>query len=220
MIQDHIYMLFQGMLVGFMASIPLGPIGLICIQRTLSGNRWAGFVSGMGAATADTIFAILAAFSLSFITSFIESKVYWLKAIGGIIIIIMGLTTFYKRVGRSQVRSYKKSTLFSNYFSVFFLTMTNPAYIMIFVVLFAAIGVKSSDSGILLNFLLIAGVLVGASVWWFFLTWLINKARGRFNLHHIWWINKITGSVIVLIGALIILSLIVRLPEGVQNIIP
>ena len=214
-------MLFQGMLVGFMASVPLGPIGLICIQRTLSADRWTGFISGMGAATADTIFAILAVFSLSFITSFIESKVYWLKAIGGIIIIIIGLTIFYKQVGRRpNVRKYKKSTLFSNYFSVFFLTMTNPAYIMIFVVLFAAIGVKSSDSGILLNFLLIAGVLFGASAWWFFLTWLINTVRHKFNLHHIWWINKITGSSIVLIGALIIISLVIKLPEGVQYIIP
>jgi len=220
MIQDHIYMLFQGMLVGFMASVPLGPIGLICIQRTLSVNRTAGFISGMGAASADTIFAILAAFSLSFIMTFIEDQIYWLKATGGILVIILGLTIFYKRVGRPAVGKSTKGTLLSNYFSIFFLTFTNPAYILIFVALFAATGVKSPDSGIFLNLLLIAGVLVGASSWWFLLTWLINKVRRRFNLHHIWWINKITGIIVVIIGALIILSLMIKLPPGVQRIIP
>lgn len=208
------------MLVGFTASVPLGPIGLLCIQRTLNGNRLTGFVSGMGAATADMIFAMLAVFSLSFITSFIESKVYWLTAVGGILVIILGLTIFYKTVGRPNVQSSSTGTLLSNYFSVFFLTLMNPAYILLFIALFAAIGVKSSDSGILLNFIPIFGVLVGSATWWFLLTWMISKARRWFTLHHLWWINKITGSIIVLIGALIILSLMVKLPAGVENIIP
>lgn len=217
---DHLKMLFEGIAVGFMASVPLGPIGVICIQRTLNGNHRIGFVSGMGAATADTIYAILAVFSLSLVTSFIEDQMHWLKAIGGILVIILGLSIFYKKVGRARPGKGGRSTLLSNYLSVLFLTLTNPSYILIFVALFAAMGVSSADNGFLVNLMLIVGVLIGATSWWFSLTWLINKLRKKFSLRHIWWINKITGSIIMVIGILVILSLMVTLPESFQKMLP
>lgn len=211
--------LLQGLLVGFLASVPLGPIGVICIQRTLNGTRTSGFFSGLGAATADTIFATLAVFSLSFLTDFMDAHKHWFTAIGGILIIVLGFSIFYKRVRRASQRRQTKSSLLSDYLSIFFLTLTNPAYILVFLTLFAAIGVNSEGHHTGVNLLLILGVLAGASCWWFTLTYAVNKLRRRFRLRHLWWINKITGAVIILFGVLLVLSLVVNLGP-VEKILP
>lgn len=220
MILDYIRLVGEGFVIGLMASVPLGPIGVICIQRTLSQSRRIGFVSGMGAATADTIFAILAIFSLSLVMSFIEEQKYWITAIGGLMIIILGFSIFYKRVGRTSGAKKNTGSMISNYLSVFFLTLTNPSYILIFVALFAAVGIENTtDSGFMKDLLVICGVFMGASTWWFTLTWLINLFRKKFTLRHIWWINKITGAAIIIIGVVLILSLIVKLPSSVEKLI-
>lgn len=201
----------QGVLVGFLASVPLGPIGVICIQRTLNGTQRSGFFSGLGAATADTLFATLAVFSLSFMTDFMDEHKQWFTAIGGILIIAVGFSIFYKRVRRASQRRQTRSSLLSDYLSTFFLTLTNPAYILVFITLFAALGISSEGGRTGGNLSLIFGVLVGAACWWLLLTYAVNKLRKRFRLRHLWWINKITGAVIVLFGVLLVLSLVVDL---------
>lgn len=216
---DPFIILMQGILVGFLASVPLGPIGVICIQRTLNDTRKTGFVSGLGAATADTIFAILAVFSLSFLTGFMDANKHWFTAIGGIIILILGITIFYKRVTRPSQRKQSRNSLLSDYLSILLLTLTNPAYILLFITLFAAIGISSEGNHMSINMLLIAGVLIGASGWWFTLTYVVNKLRRRFRLRHLWWINKITGSFVVLFGALLVLSIVVDLGP-VKHLLP
>lgn len=205
----------QGLLVGFLASVPLGPIGVICIQRTLSGTHKSGFFSGLGAATADTIFATLAVFSLSFLTDFMDAHKHWFTAIGGILVIVLGFSIFYKRVKRASQRRQTKSSLLSDYLSILFLTLTNPAYILVFITLFAALGISSEGHHTAVNLLLITGVLIGAACWWFTLTYAVSKLRKRFRLRHLWWINKITGTVIIVFGILLVLSIVVNLgPVG------
>lgn len=216
---NPILLLLQGLLVGFLASVPLGPIGVICIQRTLNGTQKSGFISGLGAATADTVFATLAVFSLSFMTSFMETHKHWFTAIGGVLIIMLGFTIFYKRVKRASQRRQTKSSLLSDYLSILFLTLTNPAYILVFITLFAAIGVSNDGDHSAFSLLLICGVLLGAACWWFSLTYIVNKLRKRFRLRHLWWINKITGAVIILFGILLVLSIVVNLGP-VQKILP
>lgn len=206
-------MIAQGLAIGFVASIPLGPIGVICIQRTLNGNRTTGFISGMGAASADTIFAFLAVFALSYVQTFIDDKTYWIRAIGGIMVMLLGFSIFLKKVGRPSRSSAGKATHLSNYLSVLLLTLTNPSYIFVFLTLFAAMGVGSSNNSLSINLLLIIGVFVGASSWWFILTWSVNKLRKKFSLRSLWWINKITGGLIILLGVISILSIFVALPD-------
>lgn len=216
---ESFILLLQGLLVGFLASVPLGPIGVICIQRTLSGTHKSGFFSGLGAATADTIFATLAIFSLSFLTDFMDAHKHWFTAIGGILIIIIGFSIFYKRVKRPSQRRQTKSSLLSDYLSILFLTLTNPAYILVFITLFAALGISSEGHYTAVNLLLIMGVLIGASCWWLTLTYAVSKLRKRFRLRHLWWINKITGGLIVLFGILLVLSLAVDLGP-MERILP
>ena len=154
----------QGILIGLVASVPLGPIGLLCIQRTLSKSHRSGFVSGLGAATADSMFATVALFSLTVVMSFIENNMAIIKALGGISVVIVGVTIFLKNpvVQIRRNRAGKGHNLWGDYLSVFFLTLTNPAYILIFVALFAALGISHEGIPLGGGMSMILGVLVHA----------------------------------------------------------
>lgn len=202
-------LLLKGILVGLLASIPLGPIGVICIQRTINKGRLSGFLSGVGAATADTIFATIAGFSLTFIINFIEEKQRIIEIIGGIVIIILGFKTFYTNPA-SQLRRHKKkqNKLIEDFISVLLLTITNPFAIFLFVGMFAALGIAYNGENMLLSLVTLAGVFLGATSWWFTLSSLVNLFRKRFRLKQLWWINKIAGAVIFTLGVLAIVNVI------------
>lgn len=204
----------KGILVGLAASIPLGPVGLMCIQRTLSKSHRSGFVSGLGAATADSIFATVALFSLTVVMSFVENNMIILKVLGGISVVIVGVTIFLKNpvVQIRRNRAGKGQNLWSDYLSIFFITLTNPAYILIFVALLAALGVNHEGIPYGNGFVMILGVLTGASLWWFALTFCVSLLRRKFRPRHLLWMNRISGSVIVLLGAAAILSIFFHTP--------
>lgn len=202
-----------GIIAGLMASIPLGPIGVLCIQRTLSSSHRAGFVSGMGAATADTIFATLAIFALVWVDGFIDRYQIWVEAIGGMLIVVFGLTIYLKKVRRPGTVSSKGNDL-SNFGTVLFLTLPNPAYFLVFVTIFAAMGVGGVEATTIQKWFIILGVFIGASAWWFLLTWVVNKFRRKFTLHSLWWMNKISGGVIMLLGAYAVCMVIYKLVEA------
>jgi len=205
--------LTKGMLIGFVASIPLGPVGVICVQRTLTKGRRSGFFSGLGAATADTIFAVIAAFFLSMVLAFVERHIDVLKVIGGICVIIVGVNIFLKNPA-VQIRKNRanKGNLWSDYLSVFFITLTNPAFILMFIALFASFGISSDEGPTFQGTGLIAGVFVGASFWWFNLTLAVSFLRRRFRPRHMLYLNRISGSLIVALGAIAILSLFTHIP--------
>ena len=212
-------LLFKGILVGLLASIPLGPIGVMCIQRTLSRNHRSGFVSGLGAACADTIFATLALFSITLVLTFIENNIMLIKALGGICVIIVGVKIFLSNpVVQIRKNRAGKTNLWQDFISMFLITLTNPAFILIFVALFAAFGISREGLGNEGGALMIAGVLSGASLWWFSLTFVVSLLRRRFRPRHLLWINRISGAVIVLLGAAAILLMFVNTP--VDGILP
>lgn len=210
-------MVIEGTIIGFLASIPLGPIGVICIRRTLNGTRNTGFVSGLGAATADTIFALLAVFAVSYVTSFLEGKEIWINTIGGILVMILGFSIFMKRVdtSRGMVNNQESGStnLARNYLSILLLTITNPTYFFVFMSLFSAAGIDVTTNTIGNNLFLIMGIAIGTSGWWFVLTWIINKIRQRFTMRSLWWLNKISGAVIIVLGAGAIISMLFTLTD-------
>ncbi|MDX9845436.1 MAG: LysE family transporter [Tenuifilaceae bacterium] len=199
----------KGIIVGLLASIPLGPIGVICIQRTINKGKLSGFLSGMGAASADTVFAAIAGFSLTFIISFIEEKQIIFQAIGGVIVFALGIKIFYTNpIKQLRRHKRKKNSLLEDYLSVLLVTITNPLAVFLFIALFASLGVVAEGTNLVLSLVATSGVFIGAILWWYTLTSLVDIFRSRFRLKQLWWINKISGAAIFIIGAVAIIGLL------------
>ncbi len=203
-----IELFWKGFIVGLMVSIPLGPIGVLCVQRTLNKGRRSGFISGLGAAFADTVFSFIAGFGVTFIIKFIKEQHLYFQIIGGIIIIFLGIHIFYTNpVRQLRMQRMNRENLFQDFFSVFLLTITNPMAILFFVAMFAGINIAEEPLGFFDMSSLVLGVLSGASGWWFLLTAFVNFLRHRFRLKIIWWMNKIAGVLIFVLGIAAILSI-------------
>jgi threonine/homoserine/homoserine lactone efflux protein len=202
-------LLIKGILVGLLASIPLGPIGVICVQRTVNKSRLSGFISGMGAASADTIFAAIAGFSLTFVISYIEERQIIFQAIGGVIVFVLGIKIFYTNPIK-QLRRHKRkqNSLLEDFLSVLIVTITNPLAVFLFIALFASLGIVYDTSNWLLSLLTVSGVFLGAILWWYTLTTIVDIYRDKFRLKQLWWINKISGAAIFTLGAIAIIGLV------------
>ncbi len=192
--------ILDGIIIGFSASVPLGPIGVLCIQRTLNKGRLSGFVSGLGAAFSDTLYAIIAGFSLSFIVSFIEKQMLFIQIFGALILIFLGVKIFFSNPAQQLRRQRQgKSSLLQDFVSTFLITISNPLAIFLFLAFFAGFGVVQKGENFYGHLLLIGGVMTGASLWWFILTFIINLFRSKINLRRLWWLNKIAGATIVVL---------------------
>ena len=198
---------FKGIIIGLLVSIPLGPVGVLCIQRTLNKGRMAGLVSGLGAAAADTIFAIIAGFGLTIIINFIEEKHVYFQIIGGLFVLYIGLRIFYTNpVKQLKLQRLKKTQLSQDFMSVFLLTLSNPMAVFLFMAIMASIKVANNNLSIVEIALLTGGIASGAVFWWFLLSSVANRFRSRIRLRSIWWLNKITGSVIFIFGLIVLFS--------------
>lgn len=194
-------LLIKGIIVGLLASIPLGPIGVLCVQRTINKGRISGFFSGMGAAVADTVFAMVAGFSLTFIMDFVDEWKLEFQIGGGILIFLLGLKIFATNpISQMRKNRRQKSRLFEDFFSVFLLTVSNPLAIFFFVALFTFVNVVTEGENYFHAGAILGGVLFGASLWWFTLTSFVNRFRKRFRIKQLWWINKIAGALVMMIG--------------------
>lgn len=197
----YIEILIQGILIGILASIPLGPIGVLCVQRTLSRGRRAGFISGLGAATSDAVYASLAGFSLSFIVGFVEDKILYIQIVGVVILVFMGLRIYFTNPA-VQLRKQNgvKTKLLQDFLSTFMFTIANPLVVFFFVTLFAAFGVVERSNTLISQIFLVGGVFVGAAFWWFSLTSIVNLFRSKINLRRLNLINRIAGATIVILA--------------------
>jgi threonine/homoserine/homoserine lactone efflux protein len=213
-----IEILIKGIVLGFLTSIPLGPIGMICIQRTLGKGRWSGFVSGLGAATADTFLAVIAGLGLSFVIDFITGHIVYLKIFGGLVLIFLGIRVFLKDPVK-QVREKKlnKNSHHTDYLSVLALTLTNPIAIFLFIALFTGLNLLNGSRHNFSHYLVFAGIFIGASLWWFTLTSLVNIYRDKFRLKSLWWLNKITGGLIGIFGLIALIIGIIGLIKILFN---
>lgn len=204
---DWVELFIKGLLIGLFASIPLGPIGVICIQRTLNKGKISGLVSGLGAASADTFFAAIASFSLTIIIAFIEEKREIFQLVGGVVVALLGVKIFYTNpVAQLRRHKRKKNGLLEDFLSVFLVTVTNPLAIFLFIALFASFGVVSEETNWEHSLIVLSGVATGATLWWYILTTLVNYFRAQFRLKQLWWINKTSGAVIFILGALAIIG--------------
>jgi len=196
----------RGLIIGFSIAAPVGPIGVLCIRRTLAEGRVSGLVSGLGAATADAVYGCIAGFGLTFISSILVSQQVWLRLVGGVFLCYLGLRTLLA-MPVEEVASARGGGLVGAYASTFFLTLTNPMTILSFVAIFAAIGVGSSGGNYVSAGLLVSGVFVGSALWWLTLSGGVGLFRTRFNLHRLRWVNRISGIILTGFGLMALLSL-------------
>ena len=165
---DVVY-IFRGILIGLMVSVPLGPMGVLIIQKTLQKGALAGFVAGMGAACADLFYATVAAFGLGFVINVIQTHELILQIIGGIFLIIVGLKIYFDNPLK-QIRMKKRVTkkgLLGDFLTLFFLTVSNPVAIVVFMAVFAGASVFGDDPSYRIELFVLSGVVIGGGLWWY-----------------------------------------------------
>lgn len=194
----------KALLVGLTAAIPLGPLGIMCIQRTLSKGRWAGFAVGLGSSVADTFYATIALLSVSYISQFLDRNRIWVMLIGGAIVLGIGLQIALKnpiKDLRRPIAGSLSSRRARDLLKGFLMTITNPGALVLMLGLFAFFGLDLGDgshpeaAGFVLG-----GIFLGTAAWWFLLSSGISLFRKRFRLRQIIAINRISGILIAVIG--------------------
>ena len=195
----------KGFIIGFSIAAPVGPIGILCIQRTLAGGNVQGLVTGLGAATADALYGFIAAFGLTFISNFLVDQSLWFRIIGGLFLCYLGIRAFFKKT-REQTVSLADSTVLSAYGTTFFLTLTNPMTILFFAGVFAGLGIVSESIHYASAGLMVIGVFTGSGAWWLFLSAATGIFRNKISESKLAIVNKISGIIIVAFGVAALIS--------------
>ncbi len=197
----------KGFIIGFSIAAPVGPIGILCIQRTLSEGNIQGMVTGLGAATADAIYGFIAAFGLTFISNFLVEQSFWFRLIGGLFLCYLGIKAFLSKPQDPEL-SLGNRTILSAYGTTFFLTLTNPMTILFFAGVFAGLGLVSESIVYTSAGLMVIGVFLGSGSWWLILSGATSIFRSKINNHKLAWINKISGFVILAFGVAALISIV------------
>ena len=192
-------LLVKGLVIGVVVSAPLGPVGVLCIQRTLNKGRWYGFVTGLGAALSDIFYALVTGYGMSFMDEFLTKHQVLLQIIGSIMLFVFGIYTFRSNPVHSiRPVSAKKGTYLHNFVTAFFVTLSNPLIIFLFIGLFARFSFVMPGSELGFQLVGYLAIILGALLWWFGITYFVNKVRTRFNVRGIWILNRIIGSIVML----------------------
>ncbi|MDO8942602.1 MAG: LysE family transporter, partial [Desulfobacterales bacterium] len=170
----------QGLIIGFSIAAPVGPIGILCIRRTLAEGRAAGFFSGMGAATADALYGCVAGFGLTVVSAFLIEQRFWLQVIGGIFLCYLGARTLRAQPA-TEAAPAGGNGLLASYVSTFFLTITNPMTILYFAALVAGLGLAATGADYSTAGILVSGVVAGSALWWLCLSAIVGVFRQKFN---------------------------------------
>lgn len=201
----ELHFLIKGVILGFSIAAPVGPIGILCIRRTVQYGRWSGLFSGLGAAAADTLYGVVAAFGLSLISDLLVTYELWMRLGGGAFLILLGWRTFRSKATLLPGKVPHK-TLLRDFFSTFFLTMTNPLTIISYLAIFAGLGLSDIASRHLDATALIVGVFLGSALWWAILSEGVTLFRKKVSVRVMSGINKVAGALITLFGLAAIAS--------------
>lgn len=209
-------LLIQSVIVGFLVSVPLGPIGVFVVQRTVNKSRKAGFISGMGAATSDVFYAIIAGFSLTMIIDFIRKHQMVFQLVGALVLLALGFYIFFKNPVHDLRRNRRRgSTYFQDFISSFLITVSNPLVIFVFIAVFASSGLVLNIQEPYYALVIIGGIFLGGCSWWFTLSGIVSLFRHRINLRLLWWFNKSAG---IMVWIFVLVTIIVVLTKNIQMI--
>ncbi|MBQ2786561.1 MAG: LysE family transporter [Bacteroidaceae bacterium] len=192
--------IIKGLIIGIVASAPMGPVGVLCIQRTLNKGRAYGLVTGFGAALSDIIYALITGYGLSFIYDFIHNhrNLFWLQLVGSVVLFAFGIYTYRSNPAQNtRPVSRNKSSLAQNCATGFFITLSNPLIILLFMAMFTPMKFMLPEQPYYQQCIGYLAIFGGAIVWWLFITYLVNKLRTRIDVRGIWIINRIIGAVVM-----------------------
>jgi threonine/homoserine/homoserine lactone efflux protein len=190
--------LIKGLILGISVAAPVGPIGLLCINRTLNKRFLAGFATGMGAAVADAFYGFVAGFGLTAISSFLLEHKFWIQLAGVIILSYFGVKTMIsKSAANTNTINGDGGGLFKDFLSSFFLTVTNPMTILFFVAAFTGLGIVTDGNNVSDSFIFVSGVLLGSAVWWLFLAGFTSAIKHKVSETVLNGINIFSGLIII-----------------------
>ena len=191
-------LLVKGFVIGVVVSAPLGPVGVLCIQRTLNKGRWFGFVTGLGAALSDIIYSLITGYGMSFMDELIIKHQTFLQIVGSIMLLAFGIYTFRSNpVKALRPVSGKRGSYLHNFITAFFVTLSNPLIIFLFVGLFARFSFVMPGSPVGFQLVGYLAIILGALTWWFSITYFVNKVRNHFNVRGIWVLNRVIGIIVI-----------------------
>jgi threonine/homoserine/homoserine lactone efflux protein len=198
----------KGIFIGFAMAVPVGPIGIMCIRKTLTEGRLRGLIIGLGAATADFFYGCVAAFGLTIISDTLVSQRIWIRLAGGALLLFLGVRTFRAKPSDPKTRfKIPNSGKLRSYLYTVFLTLTNPLTIFAFIAIFAALGLGNGLRYFSAS-ALVAGVFIGSCLWFLLLSSAVTLFKKRLDLVGLQWVNRIAGILIILSGIIVMVSLL------------
>ncbi|HCN54095.1 MAG: LysE family translocator [Prevotella sp.] len=202
---DIVQLILKGLLIGIFASAPMGPVGVLCIQRTLNKGRWYGFVTGVGAAVSDIIYALITGFGMSFVMDFVTNPKYKfiMQISSSLLLLVFGIYCYRSDPTKNMHKSGKnKGSLWHNGITAFLVTFSNPLIIFLFMFSFGVFAFVIPDHPIEMTVGYLS-IISGALIWWFGLTWMVDKIRGKFDDNGILIINKVIGSLVIIFSLVV-----------------
>ena len=192
--------LLRGLVLGLAVAAPVGPIGVLCIRRSLAEGRTVGFAVGLGAATADAAYGAAAGLGLTVVSTFLVHQQTWLRLVGGVFLCYLGIRTLLARPAERAAGNERRDGLLGAYTSTFFLTLTNPTTILSFAAIFAGVGVGAEGDDFLSVVLLVGGVFLGSALWWLALSTGVGFFRDKLGPRSMRAVNVFSGAVILAFG--------------------
>lgn len=210
---DIVDTIVKGLIIGVLASAPMGPVGILCVQRTLNKGRWYGFVTGIGATASDLIYALLTGVGMSFVMDIVNNSAYrfYLQILGSLMLLAFGIFSYRSNPTKNMHHSGNvKGTLIHNGVTAFLVTLSNPLIILLFMACFAqfAFIIPNQPFVMCIGYL---SIVAGAILWWYGLTWLIDKIRTNFNDYGIILINRVIGGLVIAISVIILFGTVFNL---------
>ncbi len=204
--------ILKGLLIGICASVPLGPIAILVLQKSLSEGHRAGFMAGLGACLVDTLYAVIAMFALAFAESFIEDHRILIMVGGGIIVILLGCSMAFKDPFRKMKEEHQTpSYSLKDFFQAVIMGISNPGAIFVIFALFAFFGIQLEPHDFRVAPILLS-LSGGSALYWFLFSWAFSRFRKNFKLSTLLWLNRAAGVIVIIIG-------IALVAEGVLDIL-
>jgi len=191
----------KGLTIGFAISAPVGPIGLLCIQRSLRDGLKIGLMTGLGAATADTVYGLIAALGLTALSSLLIAHQWWIHLLGGLYLMTFGLRLMTRKSHDTETKNSNDQSAWHAYGTTLLLTFMNPVTVFAFIAIFAGLGLGTLHRDYLHAFILVFGIFLGSSLWWLSLSsGVACILHHRIQEHSMNVINKISGALLFLFG--------------------